>query len=473
VSQLITLVYAVGILFLFLLNRDSNSKTSKALLLPAFWLLIAGSRNIGEWLHMGAPTDLGDAYIEGNPIDRNILAALIGIGLIVLISRRKRVGQLLRSNAPILLFFGYCGLSILWSDYPYVGFKRWNRALGDLVMVLIVLSDEDWVTARKQVLAWVAFLLLPLSILFIKYYPDLGRSYGKWDYQASWTGVATTKNELGMICMIFGLASVMRVLEAYSRKDDTKRNRLLIAHGAIVATAAWLIYMANSATSKACFILGCAVLVLTGWTSVLRKSAFVHIIVAAMLSIAFSALFLNLGSSLVEDLGRNSTLTGRTDVWTRALQVVDNPVFGAGFESFWVGPRLARMRSLDSGLNQAHNGYLEIYLNLGWIGAIVLAAVIVSGYRNIITLFRRQPDPARLSLAYFVAALTYNFTEAGFKMRSPVWIAFLLATIAVPMAAVVEKKTLEQKVSPATRPLIKRGHLASEKDGVRVRKALS
>jgi hypothetical protein len=145
------LVYAVGILGLFLLNLDRKGKTSWALFLPCFWLLLAGSRNIGDWLQMGAPTDSGDAYLEGNPLDRNVLAALVAFGVGILFVRRRRVWNMLKSNVPILLFFLYCGLSILWSDYPYVGFKRWIRASGDLVMVLVILSDCDWVGARKKV----------------------------------------------------------------------------------------------------------------------------------------------------------------------------------------------------------------------------------------------------------------------------------------------------------------------------------
>jgi O-antigen ligase len=160
----------------------------------------------------------------------------------------------------------------------------------------------------------------------------------------------------------------------------------------------------------------------------------VHIVVAAILLFTFSTLFLNVDLGVIEGLGRNATLTGRTDVWERALKLVKNPMLGAGFESFWIGPRLAKMRSLDPGLNQAHNGYLEIYLNLGWVGAILLAIVVVMGYRSIIASFRRDPGPARLSLVFFVVTLSYNFTEGAFKMMMPIWIMFLMAIVSIPVA---------------------------------------
>jgi O-antigen ligase len=157
-----------------------------------------------------------------------------------------------------------------------------------------------------------------------------------------------------------------------------------------------------------------------------------HLMVWGILALCFSVLFLNIGSSLLVGLDRNATLTGRTGVWSRVLPMVDNPIFGAGFESFWLGKRLLRMRALDTGLNQAHNGYLEVYLNLGWMGLILLGIVIGTSYRTIMIAFRRNPDAASLRIAYFVVALAYNFTEGAFKMRSPVWITFLMMTLAVP-----------------------------------------
>ena len=429
----------VVIVWLFLLNRNRKARTSWALLIPLFWLLIAGSRNVGEWLQMGAPGE-GDAYTEGNALDRNLLMGVIAVGVIALYQRRDKVGRVLQANWPILLYFTYCLISLSWSEYPFVGLKRWIRALGDVVMVLIVLTDRDWLNARRRLYAWAGFLLVPTSILLIRHYPQLGRAYGTSDGKAYWTGVATGKNELGMICMIVGLAAASRLIDIYRRREQGPRTKLLIAHGTLLAMVAWLIHMADSATSLACLLLGSGVLILTSWRPLIRRPVLVHMLVLAMLFVSFSALFLNLGSGLVQNLGRDSTLTGRTDLWAHIFKLVDNPMFGAGYESFWIGTRLEKMRDFANGVNQAHNGYLEVYLNLGWVGVTLLAIVILTGYRNVIAAFKRHPDPSRLRLAYFVIALAYNFTEGAFKFRSPVWISFLLATMAVPSFTSVYRK---------------------------------
>ncbi len=129
-------------------------------------------------------------------------------------------------------------------------------------------------------------------------------------------------------------------------------------------------------------------------------------------------------------MGRNSTLTGRTEIWALVVNLVHNPVVGTGFESFWLGSRLETMQRHMRGLNEAHNGFIEIYISLGWIGVLLLAVMIVTGYRNMIATFRRNPDEGRFRLALFLTVIVSSFTEAAFRTLGIGWFAFLLATMA-------------------------------------------
>src|SRR5437879_945184 len=144
-------------------------------------------------------------------------------------------------------------------------------------------------------------------------------------------------------------------------------------------------------------------------------------------------MFLGIGSVLVENLGRNTTFTGRTAICHCALPMVGNPVIGEGFESFWLGQRLLDIeKCIDQGLNQAHNGYIEVYLNLGWLGITFLAILLVTGYRRTVAAARSQTRTGSLRLAYFIVAVAYDFSEGGFKMMNPVWICLLMAIAIVP-----------------------------------------
>jgi O-antigen ligase len=79
--------------------------------------------------------------------------------------------------------------------------------------------------------------------------------------------------------------------------------------------------------------------------------------------------------------------------------------------------------------NQAHNGYLEIYLNLGWIGVLCLIVLLIDAYRKIFAAYRKNLYQNSLWLCYFVVALLHNLTEAEFRLLSPLWIILLLGIL--------------------------------------------
>lgn len=462
--QIATVAYVLGILGLFALDRGWEFSTSKALWIPVVWLWIVASREVSRWLAAfgvgPAPTMLGapDQNPEGSAIDRMIYTGLLVLGLMVLIRRGPQVRRLLRANAPLIFFFLYCALSVFWSDYPDIALKRWIKAVGDVVMIMVVLTDANRSAAVRRFLARTGFLLVPLSVLLIKYYPELGKEYKVASGTPVYSGVAINKNMLGIICLIFGLGSVWRFLSAYMGRESTHRTRRLIAHGALLAMVLWLFWVANSMTSFACFILAGGLMVATSLSTLARQRAVLHFFVAAVVFVSFCTLFLGLGGVALDAMGRDATLTGRTALWDLVLSLSKNPLWGAGFESFWLGTRLEKIWSVYWWHpNEAHNGYLEVYLNLGWIGVALLAALIVTGYRNVIAALRGDPDEGRLRLAYFVIGVVYNFTEAGFRILNPVWIAFLLSVIAVPsdgrQGGIMPAEQPERFGSPITRSL--------------------
>ncbi len=444
---LASIVFAAGIVCLFLLNRDPTVRTSKALWIPVAWLFIAGSRAPSAWLQSPTQMSGADQFLEGNPFERNIFLVLLILALSVLINRPKKIGEVLRGNAPILLFISYCALSLLWSEYPDVGFKRWMKLVGDLGMVLIVTTDIDPSAAFDRLITRVGFLIVPISILFIRYYPELGRSYEGWSGAMRWTGITTNKNTLGLICMLIGLHTLWRGIRAFRSSKGKSRTRALTATGIMLTMVVYLLHAANSATSTSCFILGGALIVAISSFPLARKPLMVHLLAVGAVSLAASAAFFNL-AGLVEQLGRNPDLTGRAEIWSIVLGQPVNRLFGAGYESFWLGERLTTIQRLSGQyVNQSHDGYIEVLVNLGWVGVALLALAILAGYKKIRRAIYQDPGANCIRLAYLVAAVVYNFTEASFKMLSPVWICFVWAIVSVPSASRVNVSRV--KVSPA------------------------
>ncbi len=445
-SSMAAAAYVALILGLFWLDRDPKSKTSFALWLPVIWFILAGSRSVGQWMgSLGLGGISGDAPValsEGSPIDRVIYLILEVIGIAILIPRGKKVNRFLRASTPVLIFFAYCAVSILWSDFPDIAFKRWTKAIGDVIMVLIVLTDRNPVPAIKRVLSRISFFLIPVSVLFIKYYPELGKGYGRWDGKSLYTGVCTNKNALGAICLFCGLASVWRFISAYKEAKGSERTRQLLAHAALLAMVFWLFHMASSMTATASFVMASCLLLVAQSRSVVRKPWLVHAMVVTIIAISAAVLFLGLSPGALQTIGKDPTLTDRTAIWSLVIGLVHNPLLGTGFESFWIGPRLDRIWGEYAwGPMEAHNGYIEIYLNLGWMGLLLLGVVIVTGYRRVILAYRRNLPAANLMLAFFLVGVVYNFTEAAFfRMMTPAWIFFLMAITSLPALAAADAR---------------------------------
>jgi exopolysaccharide production protein ExoQ len=437
------LVFGLGILCLFALDEDNRLSASWALWLPVAWLLIAGSRHVSTWLNM-APAVSADQYLEGSPIDRLIYAALVAAGAMVLYRRRKLVGNILRQNWPLLLFVLYCLISVTWSDFPGVALKRWIKSLGDYIVVLIILTEQNRSRAIKRVFARVGFVLLPISILLIKYYPAWGRAYAShWDGTQFYVGVGDTKNMLGMTCMVFGFAAFWHVLHM-GKDARQRRRRAYLVHGSTVAMAIWLLHISNSKTSLMCFVAAASVISLHRFLKFARNKIILHVLVSTVVFGIVSVLFLGVGAGLLQSIGRDSTLTGRTDIWRAVLAVPIDPIVGTGFESFWLGDRLNQIWANPElfRINEAHNGYLEVYLNFGFVGVILIAILLIAAYRNVVRSIRRDPELGRLRLGFFIMAVTYNFTEAAIRSTDLVWIAFLIVLIAIP-----EKVRLRQSLA--------------------------
>ena len=146
---------------------------------------------------------------------------------------------------------------------------------------------------------------------------------------------------------------------------------------------------------------------------------------------------------MFQALGRKPDLTGRaSEIWPLVIPMAPNALVGAGFESFWLGPRLQKVWDAMPNLyvSEAHNGYIEVYLQLGAIGIILIILILIHGYRRSVAAFRIDPDSGSLMLACVVTVAMYSYTEAGFRMLFFPWMFLVLAIFAASRIVNVAKK---------------------------------
>ena len=422
-SSLATIACVLLIAVLFRTDRRPKA-ASRAVWLASAWMFFAASRFPSEWLHPGAPKSAA-VYMDGSPMDRAVFLLLIVAAVAVLARRRPDWKQLFRANAWIVAFLCFEAVSMLWSDYPFVSFKRWIKALGTPIMALIIMTDERPLDAAGEVFRRLAFTLLPISVLYIKYIPNLGRAYhmGK----AMFTGVATQKNGLGEICLVVGMYYAWDLLLNRNRGRVHPSTYLVI-----LPVIAWLLHMAGSATALACLAIATGLFLAARLPAVAGNPAsFLAKMAWGAAVVVLLEVTVGLSGMVVSLLGRDPTLTTRVPMWHGLLGMATNPLLGAGYESFWLGDRLKLLIVKYGGLIQAHNGYLETYLNVGIAGLGLLVISILSGLRVIGAQLKEDYPYAMLRIAFVIVTTFYNWTEAAFYGVSNMWLLVFLGILSV------------------------------------------
>ena len=435
---------------IFLFRRDIRQRpdVSGALWLPLIWLVLTCSRGLSQWLNIfGLPVSGAASVEEGSPLDASFFFILIAVGVYVLSKRGVRLSEIVGNNQWLTIFLLYCLVSIIWSDFPFVAFKRWIKILGHPIMALVILTEPDPEEAVKRLMKRCAYIVVPVSILFIKYYPAWGRGYDDYTGTQMINGIAVGKNMLGADCLILGFFFFWYLLQTWKTDRSIWRRKELRLIAGFLIGIWWLFSQAHSATSFTCLVIGILVVFFVGIRSV-NKSLIGTYMLAALITIVIAELAFGISARFSESLGRGSSLSGRTELWTGLLALHTNAIFGTGFESFWLGERPNQLEGIFFFIpNEAHNGYLEIYLTLGLIGVFLLLGLFLATFWKIRAELFSNFEMGRYRLGFFAAVILYNWTEAAFKTVNPIWFVFYLIAMDYPRAYVA---TAEASVWDAT-----------------------
>jgi O-antigen ligase len=422
---------------IFLFRRDIRERpdVNGALWLPLIWVVITCSRGLSLWLNIfGLPVSGATSVEEGSPLDAWFFFILIAAGLYVLNKRSVSLSEIVGNNQWLTIFLLYCLVSIIWSDFPFVAFKRWFKILGHPIMALIVLTEPNPKEAVIRLMKRCAYVVVPVSILFIKYYPQWGRGFDPWTGEPWNTGITTDKNALGADCLILGFFFFWYLLQTWKTgRSPWRRKELRLIAGFLVAIW-WLLSQAHSATSSTSLLIGALVILFVGIRSINKNFIGTYMLTALVL-LAIAELVFGISEHFSEAMGRGSGLSGRTALWTALLKLDTNPLLGTGFESFWLGKRPEELEGIFYYIpNQAHNGYLETYLTLGSIGVFLLLGLFVATFRKIRLELFQNFEWGRYRLGFLAAVILYNWTEAAFKTLNPIWFVFYLIALDYPRA---------------------------------------
>lgn len=401
-------------------------------------MIYISSRPLGAWFRK-TTEDLE----SGSPLDRVFLSILIIVALWVLSRRKFPWSSALKDNPWLIVLVVLMLISILWSSIPAISFKRWIREFQAILMAFFILSEPSPHQAIKSIIRRTGYVLIPFSLLLIKYFPVYGVSFGRWNGQRMWIGVTQQKNGLGLLCIIvsmFLIWSLIRRLQGNNPRVWKYETHVEIL---VLLMAFWLMRgprgQVYSATSIIALGLG---LIIYGMFYFSKKNgkligAGVPVIIIVVI-IIYGIVTVYTGEvkfgSLATAMGRRPTLTDRTAIWARLIPVVkQKPLIGGGFGGFWTPQTRILYR-----ISGAHSGYLDILLELGFVGIFLFSAYYLTSFRKAYRILPYDFDWGILWICYIMMTVVHNISESSIN------------SLAEPLPAIVLFFTLSSlNVSPS------------------------
>ena len=381
-----------------------------------FWL-IGTSGAIFPLLALG---DSGEVQFDEAARSRLRLLLLPGIMLAPLLAliRFRALATLFLRNVFLMLLLVWVTLSFTWTMAPDVTGRRIISLTANTLIVGFLVVDRD----IKQILrlfSWIMFIILSASLIFILVRPELGMMPDGRGLR----GAFTHKNLMGETVVVS-----LIIFFAALKGGAISRGMGFLGYG--LALALLLPVGAASSIVVGLIIICVHVFFLTDVLSGRQRAVLLAFGVSTVL-IASGVLFANLDEALGL-LGRDTTLTGRTDIWSFVLsKIAERPWLGYGFAAFFETQRFGRyvLDGFGWSIPTAHNGYLETVLGLGWIGlAILLGYIGTMAYRLIMRSQSYSPALFIFTMPVLIYYCGINITES--TMLGPGGISWLTMALA-------------------------------------------
>ncbi len=323
----------------------------------------------------------------------------------------------LRNSRWALLLAGMALCSAVWSEYPLLTLRKGVVVLGT-TMFGAYFAAAYRRDQQLRLLCIVAGLLAALSAAAAVLYP----SYGIDPFSGDWCGVFPQKNSLGRFMVLGGIAFLLC-------SGEGGFARLL--RGAGVSSCLAVLLMSGSRGALIALLLFLVVVLMNSLLRVNPTTAVPIFIAIVLAGTACAAFALENADAALLMIGRDVTLTGRTQLWQSAwLAILQKPWLGYGFNSFWMGlngPSSLIMSQVSFLAPHAHNGYLDLCLDLGFSGLGVFAVGWAARLRTAVREYRFDSSAA-WPLLYLAFMLVYNLGESNIlRANSIFWVLYVTA----------------------------------------------
>lgn len=386
-------------------------------------LLLTGGANEGDGVDIRT-LDLS--------INSKISVLIYIITFILLGLRWKRSLATFSSNTLLWILLGVVCFSYFWSINPSQTFRFSIYAVGTTGFGLY-LATRYSLTEQMKLLGWTYGLLLILSLLFAVAIPSYGIMSGV--HEGALRGVFTHKNQFGAVMAPGG---VIFLLNAF------KGERFSWVYWCLLILSCGAMVMSQSTTAlgtSGLMLLLCIIYRIFRWRYEVMISAVLGVTIVGFMGLILFAGYIG-SDSLFSSLGKDATLSGRTDIWRYVWdQIQLKPWLGYGMTAFWngfEGPSGYIQYAMRIAVIYSHNGFLDIWLSIGIVGLGCFLSSFVSTTVQSLALLRQSNTPEGfLPLLFLSYILLSNLTEGTISNFSS---SFWAIYVAISYSLAVAKK---------------------------------
>jgi len=282
------------------------------------------------------------------------------ISFFLIFARWKKVFYIIKKERYIVVLLAISLFSVLWSDAPKTTAVR-NVALIGSTAFGVYLATRYSLKEQLQLLALTFGIANVMSILFIGGLPKYGIMSGL--HAGKWRGIYTHKNVLGKLMILSGVIFLLTAM-------NERKHKLLLWGG--FALSILLLVMTKSSSAQIDFV---TIILIYFILRTLRLNSLLLFPTVFIIATAgeFSYVWLNENAdTLLASMGKDSNLTGRGPLWEAVkVKIWQRPWLGYGFSGFWGGweNECADVWRVTGWTPpNAHNGLLDIWIDLGLVG---------------------------------------------------------------------------------------------------------
>lgn len=368
--------------------------------------------------------------VDGNLADRFVVLSMTALALIILAAKWRETLVCVRRNIGALAIVGFCLASILWSAHPDLTLRR------GLLFVFLTIIAMGVAVSITDLRRFHTFFFVFLSVVILLNLASVLLAPSIAISSIGVKGLYTQKNVAGIVGLMTLLVGATWIAGA------ERGQRTWLAWLALVPATLFLV-ITRSKTSINVAAIGLGLIVLFALAERYGERFILFLgvlffLFASVTLVALAAVDFDPNALLASIVG-DTTFTGREELWAFVRRAAEKrPWLGYGYGAYWdVGvahdPLLRAeagswLASVDFGtINQAHHGYLELWLHIGWpatalVTFIILKSALFGGARAILGLGPRAARALYGGLAVLLLMhLMHNFTEATLFMRGSIF----------------------------------------------------